>query len=291
MKQFNIVLFFLLLCDIALSYQDLDIDGVDDSVDRCLETPFDELVDEYGCSKSEKSSTNYGNLRLKIGTDIFVDSRYENDSSWNLYADYQYNSWDISISNSRSITHSSYGNSYSDEDIYISIGDSFELDKDTIRLSIGTKIAGDIDSNRKYKNRKNMDREHAEENQNSNRNLSRDRDNDYFGSFDYNHIINEKQNILLYYGYTLSGDSQCINYQNFSSFSIGMGYLFTPKWYSTVSYDYIGSIYRDSDASSSIEWFNSYEFTKRISASIGYSYALDDISYNNTLSLNLGFIF
>ena len=291
MKQLNIVLFFLLLLsDIALSYQDLDIDGVDDSIDRCLETPFDELVDEKGCSKSQNPTIDYGEITLKIGTDIFVDNEYDSDSSLSLYANYRYSSWDISISNSRSTTNGNYSNSYSDNDIYISLGKDFTLDKDIIKLSLGTKIAGDIEDSRQNRERKYRE-ENSSNGQNQNQKLNKDRDNDYFASINYNHLLNEKQSLFLYYEYTLSGDSECIDYQNYSSFSIGTSYLFTPNWYSAISYSYASSLYKDGEESRSIDWFSSYSFTKSIFASIGYNYALDDLSYDNSFSMILGFTF
>ncbi len=71
MKNLNVLLTLLLFSNIALSYQDMDIDGVDDSVDWCPNSPFDELVDEFGCSKSQKPSKSYGHFTVKLGTDFF----------------------------------------------------------------------------------------------------------------------------------------------------------------------------------------------------------------------------
>jgi len=292
-----LTLFFL--STLAISYQDLDIDGVDDTIDMCKDTPFDELVDENGCSKTQKPSHNYGHLTVKIGTDIFTDKDYENDSSLTLYANYRYKNWDISLSNSRSTTNNnsySEDNSYSDNDIYISLGDTFVLPKKIIKLSIGTKIAGDIDNNRikKMSNRGEGYRREYKNNHNSYYNtqtIDNNRDNDYFASINYNYLLDEKKNIFLYYGYTLSGDSKTTDYKDYSSFSIGAGYLLTSNWYGALSYNYTGSIYKDIDASKSIEIFSSYNFTKNIFASIGYSYALEDVSYDNSFSLAMGLTF
>jgi len=288
-----IILIFLLLSNIALSYQDLDIDGVDDSIDRCPNTPFDELVDENGCSTTEKPTTNYGHLTLKVGTDTFTDKTYKDDTSLNLYANYRYNSWDISISNSRATTNSGYSedNLYSDNDIYLSLGHSFIVPKNSIRLSIGTKIAGDIDNTQTTYISQGRGRGRGRNSVNNTQTIDNSRDNDYFASLNYSYLLNTKQNLFLYYGYTLSGDSESVDYEDFSSFSIGTGYMFTPNWYSALSYNYTGSIYPDGDASQSIDWFNSYNFTKNIFATAGYSYALEDFSYDNRFSVALGFTF
>ncbi len=293
MKQSKIVLIFLLISNLALSYQDFDIDGVDDSVDMCKDTPFDELVDANGCSKSQKHTTNYGHLTLKIGTDIFTDETYEDDSSVNLYANYKYNSWDISVSNSRSTTNSTYNedNSYSDNDVYISLGHTFILPKNIIKLSIGTKIAGDVDSTEVEQMPIGRGQGYYSNSSSGTQTIDNSRDDDYFASINYNYLLNNKQNIFLYYGYTLSGDSKQVDYEDYSTFSIGTGYSLTRNWYSAISYNYTGSIYKDGDATENINWFNSYNFTKNIFGSVGYSYALDDFSYDNTFSLALGFTF
>lgn len=294
MKYSKIALTLLTLSNLALSYQDLDIDGVDDSIDMCIDTPFDELVDTNGCSKTQKPNHNYGHLTVRIGTDIFTDETYEDDSSLNLYVNYKYNSWDISISNSRSTTNSTYSedNSYSDNDVYISLGHTFILPKKIIKLSIGTKIAGDIDTTQTKQipiERGNGFYRNSTTNQTQI--IDNSRDDDYFASINLNYLLNNKVNLFSYYGYTISGDSKTTDYEDYSTFSLGVGYLLTSNWYGALSYKYTGSIYEEADASESIDIFSSYNFTKNIFTSIGYSYALEDFSYDNTFSLAIGFTF
>jgi hypothetical protein len=288
-RHLNSILVLILFSNNLLSRQDLDIDGVYDNVDRCLNTPFDELVDRDGCSKSQKPSLNYGDFTIKVGSDFFIDSEYEDDNSLTLYADYRYNSWDISISNSRLITNSVYtqDNSYSDNDIYISLGKGLNLNGTLIKFSIGTKIAGDIDGKRLQRYAE--DKRNLEKYSENGQNIDKNRDNDYFSSLNCDYLLNERQTLFLYYGYTLSGDSKKVDYANYSSFSVGTGYMLTPDWYGAISYDYIGSIYRHGEASENITLFGNYTFTKHIFASIGYSYALDEVSYENIFSLALGF--
>jgi len=319
MKKVYLSLILLLATNGAFAYQDYDIDGIDDSVDLCPNTPFDELVDKNGCSKSQKPQKNikdYGHLTLKVGTNIYRDEDYDDDESINLYANYRYKSWDLSISNTRSIsTSSSYDedNSYSDNDVYISLGKTFNTKKGIVKLSVGTKIAGDVDEDevdRYVSSQRGRLRKYGIEQgstQNSNAltptqttttdqysstttdtTMYEQRDNDYFASINYSYPLSTRQNIFLYYGYTLSGDSKSVDYENFSSFSIGTGYMITKNWYSAISYNYTGSIYKDGDPTETLNWYNSYNFTKYVFASAGYSYALDDISYQNTYSLALG---
>ena len=57
------------------AYIDTDIDGVEDSLDLCKNTPFDQLVDAFGCS--ENASENI--WTLKAGTELGFDTFDEKD--------------------------------------------------------------------------------------------------------------------------------------------------------------------------------------------------------------------
>lgn len=270
MKYTSISLIFLLLSSMGVAYEDNDIDGVEDSVDECPDTPFDVLVNEKGCpEKDELSATTLksylGDIIFKVGTDISTDDTYDRDSSLNLYANYAYHNWDISISNSRSTTNSDYSEdtTFSDNDIYLNTGYIFDLSNSQLKLSMGTKIA---------------DNEEA---------IS-SRDNDYFASMNFNYLLNSKQDVFFYLAYTLSGDSDDVDYEDFASFYLGTGYLITDSWYSSLSYNHTDSIYSDGDAQNGIAWFNSYSFSDNLFATASYNYALEDSSYDHTFSLALG---
>lgn len=291
MKYKTITLTFLLLSSIALAFQDFDIDGVEDSDDLCPNTPFDVLVNKDGCPKSgEKRTSNdyFGRLTLKIGTDISRDETYEDDSSMNLYANYRYRNWDISISNSRTTSNSSYtdNNSYSDDDIYLSTGYLFSLPSSKLKLSMGSKIVNDdSDTSTSTRQQGRFSQRIKEETSVSSR------DNDYFASLNFNYFLTPKQDIFLYYGHTLSGDSKDMDYEDYSSFSIGTGYALTNSWYTALSYNHTSSIYPNADAEQGLSWFNNYKFTNNIFATASYKYALEDFSYDHTLSLGLGIYF
>ena len=255
------ILTILILCSLSFAYQDADIDGVDDSIDKCPNTPFDALVDERGCSDSD----NYnGVLTFKIGSEISFDTFSDTTTNFNLFANYRYNSWDVSLSNS---TYSNYdrfgGVSSSNGDLYLSGGYLFISDEFNTKVSLGTKFAT------------------ADDGVGSG-------EDDYFASLNFNYFINQKQDIFLYYGYTLSGDSKEFDYEDFYSYAIGSGYMLNSKWYSSISYDYSGSNYDDTEAYRSLSWFNSYQFSKRFFTTLNYSYGLDDISYEHSISLKLG---
>jgi hypothetical protein len=256
----------LLLSSSLLAFQDHDIDGIDDAHDRCPNTPFDAFVDKNGCAvtvNKQSSNANYwGAVTLKVGSTIQRDDEYEDDEYVDLFANYRYHDWDISVSNSRSTTQSSVtdDNSDSDNDIYITGGYTLPLPHARVKLSAGTKI---VDSNS-------------------------NRDNDYFAGINYDYFLNRKQDIFLYGGYTISGDDDSIDYDDYASFSIGTGYSVTRPWYSAVSYNYTGSNYPDGEAEEGLTWYNSYSLNKNIFATASYTYGLDDYSYENTFRFGLG---
>ncbi|MBU1668927.1 thrombospondin type 3 repeat-containing protein [bacterium] len=290
MKYTSITLTLLLFSSISVADQDYDIDGVEDSLDACPNTPFDVLVDAQGCPSSGEISSNTANKYLgqftfKVGTDIRTDETYENTNALNLYANYRYRQWDVSVSNSRTTTNNSYteDNSDSDNDIYLATGYTFMLPQSAIKLSVGTKLVNDDTQNVTTTTRgRNF------VNVNPITQTIASRDNDYFASLNFNYLLNSKQDMFLYYGYTLSGDSTDTEYEDYSSFSLGTGYALTNAWYSALSYNYTGSIYPTGEAEQGLSWFNSYSFNKNLFATAAYTYALEDFSYDNTFSLALG---
>lgn len=288
MKYTSITLSLLLLSSISVAYQDYDIDGVEDSLDACPNTPFNALVDAQGCPSqgevpSKKTNNYLGQLTFKVGTDISTDETYENANALNLYANYRYRHWDVSLSNSRTTTNNSYteDNSDSDNDIYLATGYMFILPQSVIKLSVGTKLVDDTQSTSTTNNRgRNL--------LNTSTQTIASRDNDYFASLNFNYLLTNKQDMFLYYGYTLSGDSSDTDYEDYSSFSLGTGYALNKVWYSALSYNYTGSIYPTGEAEQGLSWFNSYNFNKNLFATAAYTYALEDFSYDNTFSMAVG---
>ena len=258
MKKLYII---YLLAQISLfAYEDYDIDGVDDSVDQCLNTPFDLLVDDMGCpiNQSDKS----GEIVFKVGSDINFDDSESGSSSFNFFGSYSKNNFDISLSNYN--YYDAFENSVSGMgDLYLSSGYMHYYKNLSIYGSLGVKLAtGDetIGSG----------------------------ENDYLSSINLDYYLDDKWDMFVYYGFTLNGDSDEVDYANSSSFSVGLGYEISDKWYSSLSFDYSESIYQDSDAYSAISWFNSYNFTNSYFMTLNYANALDDYSYDNSLSLRLG---
>ncbi len=261
MKILRAIFIPFLLQLTIFAYVDNDLDGVDDSEDECLNTPFDALVDERGCSYDKKY---YGRLTLKLGVDLSLDNFSDKTTNFNIYANYGYNNWELSLSNSSYTAYDSFNKtSNTTGDTYLSGGYLFKEKDFNTKLTLGVKFAT------------------ADKGVGTG-------ENDYFTSVDFDYFINDEQDIFAYLGATFSGDSKDVDYKNYLSFSIGSGYAIDSSWYSSLSYDFSGSQYPDSEDYSSISWFNSYQFNDLYFATINYAYALDDISYDHTLSLKFG---
>lgn len=269
----------LLFSTLSFAYQDSDIDGVEDYKDKCPNSSFEEIVDENGCTPSQHY---LGALTLLVGSDISVDQQSQTTTNFNFFANYRYNNWDISLSNTNNAASTSSNNIAIDYgDLYLSTGYYLENTKFTAKLGLGTKLATareDTNTNTglKYGNT-NGDTDTGE--------------NDLFASLYLNYNITQKQNLYLDYRYTISGDSQDMDYKDFSAYSVGSGYAFNPKWYSALSYEYSGSPYPYTQSYKAISWFNSYAFSKRLFATVNYGHGLNDNSPSYTLSMKLGVYF
>jgi len=88
---------FLVITSFIFCSTDSDIDGVDDSIDLCPNTPFDVLVDKDGCPQNKLFP---GKLVLQLGSDITFNQTENTANNLNIYADYMIKEWDFSISSS-----------------------------------------------------------------------------------------------------------------------------------------------------------------------------------------------
>ena len=247
---------------VLFAYVDNDLDGVDDTIDHCLNTPFDELVNEQGCPLNDKFP---GKLIVQIGSDISFNQIDDPVSNLNIYANYMLNAWNFSVANTNYYV-TNLSNDTAENNLYLTAGYTYIKENTRTRFSVGTKF--DL-----------TDRDTGA------------RDNDFYTSVNFEYFISNQQNIFFYYSYTLSGDSDIIDYRNFHSVSLGYGYSVTDKWYTALSYNYANSYYPDTDDYHALSWFNSYSFSKSFYATLNYAHTFDDISYNHIITLNIGAYF
>ena len=248
----RIHIFLLILTVWTQAYTDYDVDGVDDSIDQCLNTPFDVLVDAQGCD-SEKQA--HGLWTFALGTLYTEDREGESISNVLFALDYQYKAWDFSLSSFKEIN-----SAFPDRPnaLYTTLGyTKVFTDKSTATFSIGTKQLTMQD--------------------------------DYYIGIDSTYSVSEKQNLHLYYNYTIAQDSTMQKFDNFHTVSLGTGRYMSERWYATLSYDYASSPYGDSTTYQALTLDNTWMITSKIYVVGTYSYGLNDDTNQHTISLQLGF--
>lgn len=237
---------------------DSDLDGVEDKVDICPNTPFLETVDKDGCSSGYR-----GKIFLQVGVDV-VDSQ----NLLNLYMAYQYKWYEISLSTSMNgINLNSMDNQ--DDDLFVTLSYLYSYEELHTKWGIGTKIYLD----------------------------KKEKDNDYFLSLSVAYDIKEDWSILGYYSYTFF-DTPNNSYKHkkhtskdYHTLSIGIGYSISEKLYTSLAYNYISSYSRYQTDYKSISVYMAYMFKDDMYTSITYSYALDREDYDDVLSINIGVTF
>ena len=233
------------------TYSDYDVDGVEDSIDICPNTPFDVLVDERGC---EEGKNYYGALTLLSGTISAIDSETENLTNALLFINYRYHAWDISFSTFNDIqnTISNVPNT-----LYVTSGYRFEpSNKLRAKISLGTKQST--------------------------------LQNDYYLASSFDYTLNKQQNLFLYYSYTVAENSEDENYNNFHTLSFGTGRSLTQYWYSALSYDFSGASLANAEDYQTLSWANTFAFSTKYYFLTNYSYGLSTGASDHTISLQFG---
>ncbi len=256
------------------AYTDNDMDGVEDSIDKCPNTPLMDLADINGCSTKSLVSPHHYDVIVGLN---YSDSDYRSsDGSLNttdtlatsLQVDYYYKQLSIQASTSFFKTD---GSGYSDSGLYDSfLGASYRLDKIndlSISLSAGVILPtydSELDNN-------NMD---------------------YTSSVSLSYAL---KNLNIFGGYTLTlindDDVGDITYQNTNAFNAGIGHYLNSKVYMSASYSFSDSIYNGLEDIETATVYGYYSIDKDRFATLSYSYGLSDSASNNYLSLRLGFLF
>ncbi len=259
----RLIKLFLTTSVILFGYPDSDLDGVDDNIDLCPNTPFDELVDKKGCASDKLFP---GKLTLQIGNDISFNQVDDTTNNITIYANYMLEKWNFSIANSSYyINNLSNDNDITGNNLYLTTGYTFLQENMRTLVSVGTKF--DISDWEKRK---------------------QERNNDYYASLNVEYLFQQKHNLSFYYSYTISGDSHVINYENFHSLSAGYGYSVTDKWYTSLSYNFTQNSYPNTNDYQAISWYNTYRVNKYFYTSLNYAHALDDISYSHIVTFSIG---
>jgi hypothetical protein len=120
------------------SFIDNDTDGVDDNIDKCLNTSFEDIVDIYGCPIG---TTYLGAINIDVEYQK-IKEQQEYYTNKNIYVDYNYNNLLINLQKSLyTIKDENYKG-----DLYINVGYQFDLIQHKVQTFVGIKIANGDDS-------------------------------------------------------------------------------------------------------------------------------------------------
>ena len=235
----------------AYSYSDYDVDGVEDSIDECPNTPFDILVDERGC---EEGTAYKGALTLLAGTISAIDSQSDTLTNAQIFLNYRYHDWDLSFS-----TFSQLQNIVDNvpNTFYVTTGYRYTFSDDLQgKVSVGTKQSS--------------------------------QQNDYYMTLNADYSVSAKQNLFFFYSYTIAQDSDVAVYDNFNTFSVGTGRTLTEYWYSAISYDFSGASLENSADYQALSWSNTFALSSSYYFLTNYSYGLSSGASDHTISIQFG---
>jgi len=253
MRLFLLLLFFSLA---SFAYTDSDMDGVPDADDHCLNTPMTDLVDLSGCTKKSLISPHYFSV---IGGEGYAQ---ENDDAYTFSSfelNYYYKKLSVQLTTGYFDLKSNDINSSGLNDTYLNLFYTFSPIKD-FKLSVGMGIA--------FPTYDNIDNR-----------------TDYSTSL-YGRYYLDKWSLSFGLGYRLIGDNNTVNtfYYN-----LGIGYSWSDKIYSSLSYSVSQSVYEGNEDLKSLSLYNYYNINKSWFATINYSHGLSDASLDNSIGVKIGY--
>lgn len=255
------VLLSLLFSTLLLSFEDYDLDGVEDIFDDCPNTPITDLVDINGCTihslvKSynydaifgiTQATADYNGTNESILTTLQVDYYY-NDFSFQLSSAY------ISSNSTLADTYISSYYNYNNNDVDIRFGIALILPTSTIEGTNKTDYM--TSANISYK---------------------------FF-------LFNAFAGLSTTFINDTSSD-QSITYKNSSAYTLGVGFYPTEELYSSISYNMSESIYVDGKDSTNLSWYTFYTINKEWFTTLNYDYGLNTNLNSSSLSFKVGYYF
>lgn len=270
--MFKILLPILTLQLTIFAYADYDMDGVEDKYDRCPNTPFSELVDANGCTKSTLISPHNFDIIYGLSfTQLDYSNEGTNTTTQNLQFDYYYKNFSLELSTSY---YNSKSNSFTDNginDSFIGVYYQF-LPTDNLTIKTGAGII--------------LPTYDSELNNNN---------TDYTASISFSYTLN-KLNLFAGYNFTKINDDDLnttitATYQDTNAYSIGLGFYPTQKLYLSTSYFSSDSIYVDVDSIDTLSIYMYYSLNEKWFTTLNYAYGLSDSASDGYTSLKIGYSF
>jgi hypothetical protein len=271
MKNYLLFALLALISTNLFAYEDFDMDGVENKVDKCPNTLFSDLVDIRGCTI--KSLVSKRELDLILGVS-YGDSDYQTLKKTDTFAtsvqvDYYYKNFSFQASTSYFDTA---GSGYDDKGFYDSfLGAAYTFKAgDSLLASVGVGVILPT-----YDNSLN--------NNNA----------DYMASANLSYSL-DKINVFGGYSHTLVNDNDVagiVSYQNASAVSGGLGYHFDEDLYASASYNSSDSVYVGVEDVQTASIYANYTIDEHWFAMFGYAYGLSDSASGNYVSFRLGYFF
>ena len=262
------------------AFNDIDLDGVPDTLDKCPDTPITDLVGPDGCSIKSVMTENHFDIVTGLAYSQYnyrLNSEIDTLTA-SLQADWFHGNWAAQI-------YTSYYNSDSQTDDIDGMNDTtltgyYTFCNVTPRLDVQVG-AGVI-----------LPTYDAQLGNNN---------TDYLGTLNLNYSW---ENANLFGGYTftyigdddvsytdMNGNTQTIRYQNTNAFSLGAGYSWTTKIYTSLSYYQSDSIYQDVEDIKNVTLYGYYAIDAHWFITGSYACGLSDATGDHYYSLRLGYYF
>ncbi|WP_297442235.1 DUF3187 family protein [Sulfurimonas sp.] len=275
MKIFkNFTTFILVFISSALfAYTDSDMDGVDDAIDRCPNTPLSDLVNIHGCTISKLEDdfnfdivygVNYADSSEQIANTLDIPAA-------SLRLDYYYKNFSIQASTSYFLAIDADNNTTTGlYDTYLTAAYQFKPHSD-ILLNVGLGVVLPTYESEAMKNK-----------------------TDYkaYTSVSY---MKRGGSIFAGYSYTITNDefvaTSDFKYQNTAAFNVGAGYNVTTRLYLSAAYNNTDSIYTGVQNLETASLYGYYSINERRFFIFSYAYGLSSSANPNAFTALMGYYF
>lgn len=266
------LLWALALSANLLAYSDSDMDGVEDAIDRCPNTPMTELVDAQGCTTKSLQSDHHYDLIFGAGYSQLNYANNEKADTFTstLQADYYYRQFSAQIISSYYTSDSKISKESGLNDTILAA-----YYRIPITQQFNVKVGGGIllpTYETGYHN------EAA----------------DYMGSLNLTYLLNPALSLIGGYTYTAVNDKNVpgiATYQNTNAFYAGADYRLSDILSLGGAYHNSNSIYSDVQNIQKISAYGFYRFDAHWFGNLNYAYGLSDSASDHALDLRIGYYF
>jgi len=235
---------------------DSDMDGIDDDVDQCPNTPFFELVDDTGCTTQKIIVKEEYHFDIMLGGGYVQTNDSIDDTLVSFMADYYYKNFIFTL-----FTQSySQNNSYAGNDLYVMA--NYKWTQDHLSLTFGPGLVLPIASD------------------SSNH-------TDYFVNITMNYKIDDFD-INVYYKYTFMNDDLT---QDIDTKAVSIGYYMSDKTYINLAYSTEKSVYTGIEDIENTTFMINHAFDEHWFANMRLSRGLSDSASDFSGILMLGYYF